>query len=89
MYRTFGLLDCGCAVVRLCGFALSSWIMFVNWFSYNVKITAMGRKKEEESGASTKAKSAGKHASKDWEKENITVSAMLASMDLKPDKPEK
>ncbi|KAM2731800.1 hypothetical protein EV2_035425 [Malus domestica] len=49
----------------------------------------MGRKKEEESGASTKAKSAGKHASKDWEKENITVSAMLASMDLKPNKPEK
>ncbi|CAN6686070.1 unnamed protein product [Malus baccata var. baccata] len=49
----------------------------------------MGRKKEEESGASTKAKSAGKRASKDWEKENITVSAMLASMDLKPDNPEK
>ncbi|TQD90684.1 hypothetical protein C1H46_023737 [Malus baccata] len=49
----------------------------------------MGRKKTEESGASTKAKSTGKDASKDGKKEKISVSAMLASMDQKPDKPKK
>ncbi|XP_068329230.1 ABC transporter F family member 4-like [Pyrus communis] len=49
----------------------------------------MGRKKTEESGASAKAKSTGKDASKDGKKEKLSVSAMLASMDQKPDKPKK
>ncbi|KAF9594944.1 hypothetical protein IFM89_035514 [Coptis chinensis] len=51
----------------------------------------MGRKKVEESGpatAATKAKPS-KDAAKDNKKEKISVSAMLASMDQKPDKPKK
>ncbi|KAF7842805.1 ABC transporter F family member 4 [Senna tora] len=47
---------------------------------------AMGRKKTEEAGPGTKAKPSGKDAPK---KEKLSVSAMLASMDEKPDKPKK
>ncbi|KAF7836534.1 ABC transporter F family member 4 [Senna tora] len=46
----------------------------------------MGRKKTEEAGPVAKAKSSGKDAPK---KEKLSVSAMLASMDEKPDKPKK
>ncbi|KAL5756263.1 hypothetical protein ACOSQ2_021009 [Xanthoceras sorbifolium] len=49
----------------------------------------MGKKKSEEAGATTKAKSSGKDVSKDGKKEKLSVSAMLASMDQKPDKPKK
>ncbi|KZV58722.1 ATP-dependent transporter [Dorcoceras hygrometricum] len=41
----------------------------------------MGRKKPDEGGANTKAKPSGK--------EKLSVSAMLATMDLKPEKPKK
>ncbi|KAK6235483.1 ABC transporter-like [Theobroma cacao] len=45
----------------------------------------MGKKKQEESGATAKVKG----SSKDVKKEKISVSAMLASMDQKPDKTKK
>ncbi|XP_027360765.1 ABC transporter F family member 4 [Abrus precatorius] len=46
----------------------------------------MGRKKTEDAGPSAKTKGSSKDASK---KEKFSVSAMLASMDEKPDKPKK
>nr|KYP63230.1 ABC transporter F family member 4 [Cajanus cajan] len=46
----------------------------------------MGRKKTEDTGTSAKGKSSSKDAPK---KEKFSVSAMLASMDEKPDKPKK
>lgn len=49
----------------------------------------MGRKKTEDSGATTKVKPSNKDASKDGKKEKLSVSAMLASMDQKSDKPKK
>ncbi|KAL6318454.1 hypothetical protein AAG906_041221 [Vitis piasezkii] len=49
----------------------------------------MGRKKTEDSGATTKVKPSSKDASKDGKKEKLSVSAMLASMDQKSDKPKK
>ncbi|XP_010515990.1 PREDICTED: ABC transporter F family member 4-like [Camelina sativa] len=50
----------------------------------------MGKKKSEESAAtSTKVKPSGKDASKDSKKEKLSVSAMLAGMDQKDDKPKK
>ena len=49
----------------------------------------MGKKKPEENGATTKTKGSGKDVSKDGKKEKLSVSAMLASMDQKPDKPKK
>ncbi|KAE8683690.1 ABC transporter F family member 4 [Hibiscus syriacus] len=45
----------------------------------------MGKKKQEDSGATAKVKG----SSKDVKKEKLSVSAMLASMDQKPDKPKK
>ncbi|KAK6247655.1 hypothetical protein QUC31_019220 [Theobroma cacao] len=45
----------------------------------------MGKKKQEESGATAKVKG----SSKDVKREKISVSAMLASMDQKPDKTKK
>lgn len=48
----------------------------------------MGKKKSDEVGAS-KTKGSGKDSSKEGKKEKISVSAMLASMDQKPDKPKK
>ncbi|XVF69510.1 hypothetical protein PTKIN_Ptkin11bG0087500 [Pterospermum kingtungense] len=45
----------------------------------------MGKKKQEESGAAAKVKG----SSKDVKKEKLSVSAMLASMDQKPDKAKK
>lgn len=49
----------------------------------------MGKKKQEENGATTKTKASNKDISKDGKKEKLSVSAMLASMDQKPDKPKK
>ncbi|TXG57428.1 hypothetical protein EZV62_018741 [Acer yangbiense] len=49
----------------------------------------MGKKKTEETGAATKVKAGGKDASKDGRREKLSVSAMLAIMDEKPDKPKK
>lgn len=49
----------------------------------------MGKKKPEENGATTKTKGSGKDVSKDGKKEKLSVTAMLASMDQKPDKPKK
>ena len=46
----------------------------------------MGRKKTEDAGPSAKVKAGSKDPPK---KEKISVSAMLASMDEKPDKPKK
>ncbi|CAL5191333.1 unnamed protein product [Lathyrus oleraceus] len=46
----------------------------------------MGKKKTDDAGASTKAKASSKDVSK---KEKMSVSALLASMDEKPDKPKK
>lgn len=46
----------------------------------------MGKKKTEESGAAVKGKT---NSSKDVKKEKLSVSAMLASMDQKPEKPKK
>lgn len=57
--------------------------------SWSEITAAMGKKKTEEAGATTKVKSTGKDASKDGKKEKVSVSAMLASMDQKPDKPKK
>ncbi|CAH9096501.1 unnamed protein product [Cuscuta europaea] len=48
----------------------------------------MGKKKSDEIGA-VKGKGSGKDSSKEVKKEKISVSAMLASMDQKPDKPKK
>ncbi|KAK9747739.1 hypothetical protein RND81_02G012500 [Saponaria officinalis] len=47
----------------------------------------MGKKKSDDAGTSMKV--GGKDASKDAKKDKISVSAMLASMDQKPDKPKK
>ncbi|XP_044496622.1 ABC transporter F family member 4-like [Mangifera indica] len=47
----------------------------------------MGKKKTDDAGATTKTKSSTKELSKDGKK--LSVSAMLASMDQKPDKPKK
>ncbi|KAJ4702982.1 ABC transporter F family-like protein [Melia azedarach] len=49
----------------------------------------MGKKKSDEAGAATKGKSSSKDVSKDGKKERLSVSAMLASMDQKADKPKK
>ncbi|KAF8093715.1 hypothetical protein N665_0379s0009 [Sinapis alba] len=49
----------------------------------------MGKKKSEESGAPTKGKPSGKDSSKEPKKEKLSVSAMLAGMDQKDDKPKK
>ncbi|KAK9274958.1 hypothetical protein L1049_022215 [Liquidambar formosana] len=49
----------------------------------------MGKKNKEEAGAAVKVKPSGKDASKDGKKEKLSVSAMLASMDQKPNKPKK
>ncbi|KAL1212531.1 ABC transporter F family member 4 [Cardamine amara subsp. amara] len=50
----------------------------------------MGKKKSDESAAATtKAKPSGKDSTKDTKKEKISVSAMLAGMDQKADKPKK
>ncbi|XP_018832851.1 ABC transporter F family member 4 [Juglans regia] len=49
----------------------------------------MGKKKPEEHGATTKTKVGSKDIPKDGKKEKLSVSAMLASMDQKPDKPKK
>ncbi|CAH8382699.1 unnamed protein product [Eruca vesicaria subsp. sativa] len=47
------------------------------------------KKKSEESGGPSKGKASGKDSSKEPKKEKISVSAMLASMDKKDDKPKK
>ncbi|GAV61028.1 ABC_tran domain-containing protein [Cephalotus follicularis] len=51
----------------------------------------MGKKKTEDihTVATTKTKPTSKDVSKDGKKEKLSVSAMLASMDQKPDKPKK
>ncbi|CAH2064135.1 unnamed protein product [Thlaspi arvense] len=49
----------------------------------------MGKKKSEESAATSKAKPSGKDSSKEPKKEKLSVSAMLAGMDQKDDKPKK
>ncbi|CAK9157430.1 unnamed protein product [Ilex paraguariensis] len=49
----------------------------------------MGKKKSDEMGASTKTKPSNKDISKDGNKEKLSVSAMLASMDRKPEKSKK
>jgi ATP-binding cassette subfamily F protein 1 len=48
----------------------------------------MGKKKADD-GANPKAKGSNKEVAKDGKKEKLSVSAMLASMDQKPDKPKK
>uniref|UniRef100_F6GYV6 ABC transporter domain-containing protein n=2 Tax=Vitis vinifera TaxID=29760 RepID=F6GYV6_VITVI len=60
-----------------------------NLINYSRSTGAMGRKKTEDSGATTKVKPSNKDASKDGKKEKLSVSAMLASMDQKSDKPKK
>ncbi|KAK8697652.1 hypothetical protein V6N13_113791 [Hibiscus sabdariffa] len=54
------------------------------WLYFRV-IVAMGRKKQEEGDSTAKVKG----SSKDVKKEKLSVSAMLASMDQKPDKTKK
>ncbi|GMP63248.1 hypothetical protein CsSME_00025009 [Camellia sinensis var. sinensis] len=49
----------------------------------------MGKKKVDESGAPSKGKPGGKDAPKDGKEKKLSVSAMLASMDQKPDKAKK
>ncbi|CAN8279295.1 unnamed protein product [Cochlearia groenlandica] len=49
----------------------------------------MGKKKQEESAVTTKGKSSGKDSTKEPKKEKLSVSAMLAGMDQKEDKPKK
>ncbi|KAF3669130.1 ABC transporter F family member 4 [Capsicum annuum] len=50
----------------------------------------MGKnKKTDEAGVSGKAKGSSKDSSKEGKKEKLSVSAMFASMDQKPDKPNK
>ncbi|XP_057501392.1 ABC transporter F family member 4-like [Actinidia eriantha] len=49
----------------------------------------MGKKKPDESGVASKGKASSKDAAKDGKKEKLSVSAMLASMDQKPDKGKK
>ncbi|OMP03676.1 ABC transporter-like protein [Corchorus olitorius] len=49
----------------------------------------MGKKKQDDTGATTKVKGSSKDASKDVKREKLSVSAMLASMDQRPDKPKK
>ncbi|KAH7835452.1 hypothetical protein Vadar_026232 [Vaccinium darrowii] len=45
----------------------------------------MGKKKPDDSGAASKGKPSSKDAAKDVKKEKLSVSAMLANMDQKPD----
>ncbi|CAL5340826.1 unnamed protein product [Camellia sinensis] len=54
-----------------------------------ISATAMGKKKVDESGAPSKGKPGGKDAPKDGKEKKLSVSAMLASMDQKPDKAKK
>ncbi|KAF8091135.1 hypothetical protein N665_0452s0006 [Sinapis alba] len=49
----------------------------------------MGKKKSDESAAPMKGKPSGKDSSKETKKEKLSVSAMLAGMDQKDDKPPK
>ncbi|KAI3421651.1 uncharacterized protein J3R85_012005 [Psidium guajava] len=49
----------------------------------------MGKKKTEESAAVAKVKAGSKDGAKDSKREKLSVSAMLASMDQKPEKPKK
>ncbi|KAL7257971.1 hypothetical protein ACSBR1_004154 [Camellia fascicularis] len=49
----------------------------------------MGKKKVDESGAPSKGKPGSKDAPKDGKEKKLSVSAMLASMDQKPDKAKK
>ncbi|XP_010519988.1 PREDICTED: ABC transporter F family member 4 [Tarenaya hassleriana] len=49
----------------------------------------MGKKKSDESAVTVKTKPSGKDSAKDAKKDKLSVSAMLASMDQKPDKPKK
>ncbi|CAA7046149.1 unnamed protein product [Microthlaspi erraticum] len=49
----------------------------------------MGKKKSDESVATTKTKPSGKDSSKEPKKEKLSVSAMLAGMEQKGDKPKK
>ncbi|CAN6897885.1 unnamed protein product [Brassica oleracea] len=49
----------------------------------------MGKKKSDEGAPPTKGKPSGKDSSKEPKKEKLSVSAMLASMDQKEDKPKK
>lgn len=49
----------------------------------------MGKKKVDESGAPSKGKPGSKDAPKDGKEKKLSVSAMLASMDQKPDKSKK
>ncbi|GAB2275319.1 hypothetical protein Dimus_010082, partial [Dionaea muscipula] len=58
-------------------------------YSFLVEITLIGKKKSEEVGPTAKAQVSGKEASKDVKKEKFSVTAMLASMDQKNDKPKK
>ncbi|KAM7483713.1 hypothetical protein LguiB_008296 [Lonicera macranthoides] len=53
------------------------------------KLSSMGKKKTDDTGANPKAKTSSKEAPKDGKKEKLSVSAMLASMDQKPDKAKK
>ncbi|CAL5401789.1 unnamed protein product [Camellia sinensis] len=54
-----------------------------------ISATAMGKKKVDESGAPSKGKPGSKDAPKDGKEKKLSVSAMLASMDQKPDKAKK
>ncbi|KAL6982833.1 ABC transporter F member 4 [Sarracenia purpurea var. burkii] len=49
----------------------------------------MGKKKSDDTGVALKGKPSGKDTAKDGKKEKLSVSAMLASMDQKPDKAKK
>ncbi|KAL3718729.1 hypothetical protein ACJRO7_003786 [Eucalyptus globulus] len=49
----------------------------------------MGKKKSEESASVAKVKAGSKDGAKDGRREKLSVSAMLASMDQKPEKPKK
>ncbi|XP_052187323.1 ABC transporter F family member 4-like [Diospyros lotus] len=49
----------------------------------------MGKKKSDDSGVAAKGKANSKDSAKDGKKEKLSVSAMLASMDQKPDKARK
>lgn len=49
----------------------------------------MGKKKSEESASVVKVKAGSKEGAQDGKRERLSVSAMLASMDQKPEKPKK
>ncbi|XP_030443840.1 ABC transporter F family member 4 [Syzygium oleosum] len=49
----------------------------------------MGKKKSEESASVAKVKAGSKEGAKDGKREKLSVSAMLATMDQKPEKPKK